>query len=215
MPNDKEAYQRNEFVDPPLKVRGSLFLQDDICAASVDVFGHLSTQGAVSTAALKVSGNCMIRGSCKAHQVNNLGSLRIQNIQADNLSSSGYLSVAQDAVVGTFYADGAVKIKHLTISSSLEIRLSSRSSVEVISADGNIIVKPNSRLMNALMPPFRRLTCQKIEGISITLQQTTAELVCGEDIVIGPRCTIREIHYSKSLTIDPKSQVDRTVFLQQ
>lgn len=125
------------------------------------------------------------------------------------------MSVAENAAAGTFYAEGAVNIKSLNADSSIEIRLGNRSTVEVMRAGGDIIVKPSSKLINALMHPFRKLTCTTIEGTSITLYRTTAELVCGEEIIVGPGCTIGEIRYSKSLTVDLKSQVDRTVFLNQ
>ncbi|WP_339281758.1 hypothetical protein NST94_05440 [Paenibacillus sp. FSL H8-0282] len=213
MSNNNNTYERTDMIDPPLKVRGSQFVRENINTVTVDVFGHLSTKGSVSTSKLKVSGDCTIGGNCKANQVNNLGSLRVQNIQADNLRSSGYMSVAENAAAGTFYAEGAVKIKRLTADSSIEIRLGNRSTVEVMRAGGNIIVKPSSKLINALMHPFRKLTCTTIEGTNITLYRTTADLVCGEEIIVGPGCTIGEIRYSKSLTVDLKSQVDRTVFL--
>ncbi|MEK3739169.1 MULTISPECIES: hypothetical protein [Paenibacillus] len=213
MSNNNNTYERTDMIDPPLKVRGSLFVRENIRAVTVDVFGHLSTKSSVSTSKLKVSGDCTIGGNCKANQVNNLGSLRVQNIQADNLRSSGYMSVAENAAAGTFYAEGAVNIKRLNADSSIEIRLGNRSTVEVMRAGGDIIVKPSSKLINALMHPFRKLTCTTIEGTSITLYRTTADLVCGEEIIVGPGCTIGEIRYSKSLTVDLKSQVDRTVFL--
>ncbi|WP_340007168.1 hypothetical protein MHH52_05610 [Paenibacillus sp. FSL K6-0276] len=212
MSNDYDTEFR-EMIGPPLKVRGSLFLQEDVRAVTVDVVGHLSTQKNIATSNLKVSGVCSIGGHCRANQVNNLGSLRVQHIQADRLQSSGYLSVAQDAVVETFYAEGAVKINRLIAGTSIEIRLGNKSTLEVMRSSGTITVKPSSKLINALMHYCRKLTCETIEGTSITLYRTTADLVCGEDIFIGPGCSIGEIRYSKSLTIDPRSHVDRTVFL--
>ncbi|WP_339317173.1 hypothetical protein [Paenibacillus sp. FSL R10-2734] len=213
MSNDYDTYEFREIIDPPLKVRGSLILKEDVRTVTVDVIGHLRTQKNIATSKLKVSGDCTIGGHCKANQVNNLGSLRVQHIQADRLQSSGYLSAAQVAEVDTFHAEGAVKINRLTAGTSIEIRLGNRSTIEVMSSSGTIIVKPSSKLINALMHYFRKLTCKTIEGTSITLYRTTADLVCGENIIIGPGCSIGEIRYSKSLTVDPKSQVDRTVFL--
>jgi cytoskeletal protein CcmA (bactofilin family) len=213
MSNANDLFERQEMIGPPLKVRGSLTLKEDVRADTIDVVGHLSTQKNVTTAKLKVSGDCSIGGYCRAEQVINLGGLRVQHIQADRLQSSGYFSAAQDAAVDTFYAEGAVKINRLTAGSSIELRLGNRSTIEVMRTSGTITVKPSLKLMNALIPYFRKLTCETIEGTSISLYRTTANLVCGEDIIIGPGCSIGEVQYSKSLTVDPKSQVDRTVFL--
>lgn len=215
MPHANDTFERNEMIGPPLKVRGSLILQEDIRADTVDVVGHLSAQKNVATVKLKISGDCSIGGHCRADQVINLGGLRVQQLQANRLQSSGYFSAAQDVVVETFYAEGAVKINRLTAGSSIELRLGNRSTIEVMKSSGTITIKPSLKLMNALIPYFRKLTCETIEGTSITLYRTTADLVCGEDIIIGPGCSIGEIRYSKSLTVDPKSQVDRTVFLKK
>ncbi|WP_375105016.1 hypothetical protein ACDZ28_14230 [Paenibacillus sp. RS8] len=213
MPHASDTFERNEMIGPPLKVRGSLILQEDIRADTVDVVGHLSAQKNVTTVKLKVSGDCSIGGHCRAEQVINLGGLRVQQLQANRLQSSGYFSAAQNVAVETFYAEGAVKIHRLTAGSSIELRLGNRSTIEVMKSSGTITIKPSLKLMNALIPYFRKLTCETIEGTSIMLYRTTADLVCGEDIIIGPGCSIGEIRYSKSLTVDPKSQVDRTEFL--
>jgi cytoskeletal protein CcmA (bactofilin family) len=215
MSKANNTFDRNEMISTALKVRGSLIRHEDVHAVTVDVIGHLSTQRNVTTSKLKVSGDCSIGGYCRADQVTNLGSLRVQHIQADRLESSGYFSVAEDAAVETFYAEGAVKINRLTAGTSIELRLGNRNTIEVIKSCGSITVKPSSKLMNALMHYFRKLTCKTIEGTSITLYRTTADLVCGEEIIIGPGCSIREVRYSKSLTVDPKSKVDRTLFLNE
>lgn len=212
MSNHYETYDPSEMIGPPLNVRGSLIVKEDVHAVTVDVFGHLNASKNVSTSKLKVSGDCKIAGKCEAGQVNNLGSLRVQNIMADKIMSSGYMSVAQEAVAGTFYADGAVKIKRLTADAAIEIRLGNRSIIEVIRSRGDITVKPSSKLMNTVMIPFRKLTCESIEGLNITLYRTSARLVCGENVVVGPGCSIGEIRYSKSLTVHPKSQVGQTVY---
>jgi cytoskeletal protein CcmA (bactofilin family) len=215
MSKANDTFDRNEMIGPALKVRGSLIRHEDVHAVTVDVIGHLNAQNNVTTSKLKVSGDCSIGGYCRTDQVTNLGSLRVQHIQADSLQSSGYFSVAENAAVETFYAEGAVKINRLTAGTSIELRLGNRSTIEVIKSCGSITVKSSSKLMNALMHYFRRLTCKTIEGTSITLYRTTADLVCGEEIIIGPGCSIGEIRYSKSLTVDPKSKVDRTLFLNE
>lgn len=212
MSNHYETYNPSEMIGPPLNVRGSLIIKEDVHAVTVDVIGHLNTSMNVTTSKLKVSGDCKIAGKCEAGQVNNLGSLRVQHIKADKIMSSGYMSVAQEAVAGTFCADGAVKIKRLTADADIEIRLGNRSTIEVIRSRGDITVKPSSKLMNAVMHPFRKLTCESIEGVNITLYRTSAKLVCGEDVVVGPGCSIGEIRYCKSLTVHPKSQVGKTVY---
>lgn len=212
MSNHYDSYNPSEMIGPPLNVRGSQMIPENVQAVTVHVIGHLNVSKNVTTTNLKVSGDCRIAGNCEAGQVNNLGSLRVQHIKADKVVSSGYLSVAQEAVAETFYAEGAVKIKRLTADRDIEIRLGNRSTIEIMRSGSNIIVKPSSKLINTVMQPFRKLTCESIEGQNITLYRTTAKLVCGEEVVVGPGCSIGEIRYSKSLTVHPKSQVGKTVY---
>ncbi len=213
MSNDYDAYEPHEPIGPPLKVRGSLILHEDVCTNTVDILGHLSTRYNVATSKLKVSGDCSIEGYCQVSQVNNLGSLRVQSIQADHIQSSGYLSVAQEATTRSLNAEGAVQINKLVAKESIELRLGNRCTVKDMKSSGPITIKPSSMLLNILMRPFHRLTCGRIKGTDITLYRTTAELVYGDNITIGVGCVIEEVHYSKSLTVDPKSQVNKAVLL--
>lgn len=38
MSNNNNTYERTDMIDPPLKVRGSLFVRENIRAVTVDVF---------------------------------------------------------------------------------------------------------------------------------------------------------------------------------
>lgn len=212
MSNHYDSYNPSEMIGPPLNVRGSQIIHENVQAVTVHVIGHLNVSKNVTTSNLKVSGDCRIAGNCNAGQVNNLGSLRVQHIKADKVVSAGYLSVAQEAVTGAFYAEGAVKIQSLTANADIEIRLGNKSTIEIMRTRSNIIVKPSSKLINTVMQPFRKLTSESIEGQNITLYRTRAKLVCGEEIVVGPGCSIDEIRYSKSLTVHPKSKVGKTVY---
>lgn len=213
MSNEYDTYEPREMIGPPLKVRGSLILHVDVRAITVDVLGHLSTRNNVETSKLKVSGDCTIGGYCQANQVINLGSLRVQSIQTDHIQSSGYLSVAENATTRSLYAEGSVRMNRLVAEDSIELRLGNRCTVKDMKSSGVITIKPSSMLLNILMRPFHKLTCGNIEGTDITLYRTVAELVRGDNIIIGEGCVIKEVHYSKSLTVDPKSQVNKIVLL--
>ncbi|MFF2017677.1 hypothetical protein [Paenibacillus sp. NPDC058177] len=201
------------FSQLPLKVKGSLLRRDDIVATSVEVLGVLTARGSITTARLKVSGECSVANACVARQVKNLGSLRTRSLQAENISSSGYLSATQETTTGSFYAEGAVRMKRLTARNSIEIRLGNACSIDEMSAGGEISVLLSSTPFSFLMGPFRKMNCCSITGTTIRLERTTANLVCGEDVTIGPGCIIQELHYSKSLTVESKSKVKKVVFL--
>ncbi|AKG34123.1 hypothetical protein [Paenibacillus durus] len=199
----------------PLKVKGSLTKREDVRRTSVEVVGYLRVLGSMTTSKLKVLGDCSIRNQCQATQVENLGSLRVHCLQAGRVTSLGYLSVSKKAAAGCFQAEGAVRIESLIASESIDIRLSSICRVGTMKAGGNITVRPFSRPFNFFMRPFLRLRCESVQGVNVTLCQTEAKLVCGEEIIIGPGCTIQEVRYSKSLQTDPGSYVENAVLLEK
>ncbi|GGG12434.1 hypothetical protein GCM10010912_66100 [Paenibacillus albidus] len=195
----------------PLKVKGSLIRREDIEASAVEVFGHLKARGNVTAERVKISGECSIGGICRADQVENLGSLRVDSLQAERVTSSGYLAVTQETRCGSFRAEGAVQLHTLKASQAIELRLGSACSIDHMSSDGLVTVVSSSMLLNLVMRPFRKLCCKSIKGTSIILERTRAELVSGEKIVIGPGCVIEEIRYGTSLAVDPKSKVTSAI----
>jgi cytoskeletal protein CcmA (bactofilin family) len=196
-----------------LKVRGTLRKKQDVQVSTVDSVGYLQVTGKLTAAKLLVSGDCLITNQCQAYEVTSLGSLRLHSLLADRVQASGYLSVSREASVRYLLADGSVKLGSVTASESIDIRMSSSCRTGAMKAGQEIKVAPSSKSIGLLMHPFRRLHCTIVEAPAITLYRTTARLVCGEDIIIGPGCTIRELRYSRSLTAHPGSYIQNTVRL--
>lgn len=198
--------------EAPLKVRGSLISRDPIRAASIHVTGHLKANSTLATALLKVSGECSIAEACYSESVENLGSLRVQRLQAQHVRSAGYLSSAGPIQAITFAAKGAVKLQQLHATERIEIVLGNTCKAEQLISAGPVIIRRSSPKLGLSMGPFRRLGCRLIQGETIRLERTTAELVCGTDITVGPGCDIGEIRYSQSLTVAPGSRVGSSVY---
>lgn len=196
----------------PLIVRGSLIRREDITASSINVFGHLNARGNVTAAQLKVSGECSITGHCLAGSAENLGSLRVRSLQAEHVKSAGYLSAAEEIHTRTFLAKGAVRLHSLFAAESVDIRLGSPSTADQLHSKGTVTVKRSSRLLNVLMGPLRKLSCRCVQGDNVDLEHTTARLVSGKNIRIGPGCDIQEIRYSVSLKMDGNAKVGSAVF---
>lgn len=198
---------------PPLRVKGSLICRENISASSVEVFGHLKVHGNVAPGRLKVSGECSITGACDASRVDNFGSLRIRRLQAGHIRSSGYLAASEAVYTLTFEGEGAVRVNSLTAEESITILLGTSCTADQLRTNGAVNIRRSPLLLKRLMGPFRKFTARLIHGASIELEYTTAELVCGEQIRLGPGCNIEEIRYSGSLHVDPKSKVGRAVHM--
>lgn len=200
---------------PQLKVRGSLLRRDDITASSVNVFGHLNARGKVTAAELKVSGECSIAGHCYTGRTENLGSLRVHSLKSDHIRSTGYLSATNEISTLTFLAKGAIRLNTLYAAKSVEIILGSPCTADQIRTEGSVTIKRFSGMLNALMGPLRKLSCRHIQGDIVNLEHTTARLVSGRDIRIGPGCDIQEIRYSASLKVSGNAKVGASVFSPQ
>ncbi|WNS46412.1 hypothetical protein [Paenibacillus sp. MMS20-IR301] len=197
----------------PRKINGSHICRGDLDASLIDVFGHLHVDGNLTTARLKLQGECSIGGLCTAQEITSLGSLRVNNLQAERITANGYLSVTRDAAAAEFTADGCVRIGSLSCLNSFRIKLSALSRINRLTAGGEITVMPSSKLLNRLMSPLRSLRCDTIEGADVTLYRTQAASVTGENVTVGPGCVIQEIRYSGVLTIHPRAQVGKSIMI--
>ncbi|WP_238653331.1 hypothetical protein [Paenibacillus piscarius] len=193
----------------PLKVYGSQTCRGDMEASSVEVLGHLHVRGKLTAARLRLRGECSVAHSCCTQELHSFGSLRTGSLQAEKAAASGYLSVASSAHADEFRADGAVRIGRLSCTAAIHIELGSVCRIRHMTCEGGITISPSSRLLNIPMRPFRKLSCETIEGADITLYKTQAGLVCGHNVTVGPGCTIGEVRYRDRLTLHPQAQVGK------
>ena len=56
-----------------------------------------------------------------------------------------------------------------------------------------------------------RLKTKRIEGDSVELEGTTADLVKGAKVVIGKGCKIKTVEYSESIEVHEKASVEKQV----
>lgn len=198
-------------ANKPLKINGSRICRGDMDASHVEVLGHLHVSGSLSTARLKLRGECSIGLSCHAQELSSFGSLRVTELRGVSITANGYLSVTGEAAAEEFKAEGCVRIDRLSCTSTIRIKLGSLCKIRHMTSEGDIIVSPSFKLLPIPLSPFRKLRCEIIEGADITLYRTQADLVCGQKVTLGPGCSIREIRYRETLTVHPRSQVGKII----
>lgn len=195
----------------PLKINGSRICRGDMDASHVEVLGHLHVSGSLTTARLRVRGECSIGLSCNTQELNSFGSLRVAELRGVSITSNGYLSVTGEAAAEEFKAEGCVRIDRLSCIGTIRIKLGALCKIRHMTSEGDIIVSPSSRLLPVPLSPFRKLRCEIIEGADLTLSRTQADLVCGQNVTLGPGCSIREIRYRDTLTIHPLSHIGKII----
>lgn len=174
-----------------VKVLGEAFVSGDLDCELLKVMGTLNVSGNLGCGTSKVMGTIDVEG----------------DVHANQMSVMGELTVAGDCNAEVFTSKGSFNVRGLLNAGEIEIQLYGDSSAREIGGD-SIIVKPHFKWLNS---GLRQLTVDTLEGDNIRLEHTTARVVRGNAVDIGPNCTIDVVEYQSTLRIDTSSKVTEQV----
>lgn len=195
------------------KIRGTL-----ICAENSKTSGALKIDGAASVGSLHASGSVAVGGkmdcngelhtsgtltvgeTLTAQALKASGNVQCNELHASAIETSGTLSVRQGVEAESFSCTGKLEIGGLLNAERVEIAVSTSNSVGDIGG-GTITVRKNwyGLSFGAHRP---RLNVTSIEGDTISLESTKAEIVRGKTVRIGKDCEIGRVEYTGSFTAD-------------
>jgi len=179
-----------------LHCSGSAKADGDIfCSESIKCSGSLHCNGKIETGSISCSGAAKISGGIKAGTIKASGAIKANDMEAERIVISGGCGVP-----GLMNAE------------IIEINLGGRCTVGTIGC-GKLTVK-----LGVGCGPFwfgrRRddlLEVGTIEGDEIELENTTADIVRGKNVIIGKNCNVKTVEYSQNLSVDPSSDVKERV----
>ncbi|MFD0678063.1 MULTISPECIES: hypothetical protein [unclassified Paenibacillus] len=203
-----------------VKINGEGTISGDIESNEFKTNGSSRTQGNVKSKVIKVNGIARIEGNVEAEQLNVNGqsdiggdvavrSLKLQgkseiggNLTGDLLEIGGELKVQRDCAAETFLYKGSFLISGMLNAGKIDIQLFGPCKVREIGGE-TISVKRTGlglslhKIIHSLfIPGFEdRLNVDTIEGDDIYLEYTTAKVVRGNRINIGPGCEINHVEY--------------------
>ncbi len=127
------------------------------------------------------------------------------------------MTVQGDCTAERFNAKGGFTIGGLLNADRVEIALYGDcrareiggSSIAVTVAKHGIYAL--DKLLRALTRNHPALAAETIEGDDVTLVRTTAAVVRGKRVVLGPGCVVALVEYSESCEVAPDAQVERRV----
>lgn len=201
-----------ECVD--LKVNGSAGGRGTLKAQTVVVNGDMSYDGDIqASVSAKVNGSTHLGGSLNAGSLKVAGSADVQgSLSGNEVVVQGALSVGGDCEVERFVSEGAITVGGLLNAGAVDIQLYAPCSVREIGGEaitvryggGNAI-----RRIVAMFVPIAdiRLTAETIEGDDVRLERTTARVVRGNSVVIGPGCDIQLVEYTEAYSAVPDAKV--------
>jgi len=212
-----------------IKIRGNGHIKGGIKSEKMSIWGQGSFEGTGDVHELsvlgdaKISGKSMITkanilGQCEmdSHTIiednHVLGTLKISgNYRGVTAKIKGELTVDGDTEVEQFIADGSFCIQGLLNGEEIIINpFFSRSYAKEIGGE-KISVKKKEFPFSIPFKKPGRLEADVIEGSEIYLEDTTAKIVRGENVEIGPNCKIDKVEYTREYAVDPTSKVTAAI----
>ena len=184
------------------KAAGSAKVQGSLEAEVARIAGSCSFEGDVTVEELRSSGSTRVAGRLHAETVESSGSLQVEgDVGAEEITSSGSFQVRGKVETESFRSSGAVRIDGGLKAEDVTIDLGGSSRISTIEAE-QVRVKATG----AFFRPRGELTAEKIQGENVELEATSAALVKGELVRIGPHCRI-DIVEARDLIVHQSSDV--------
>jgi cytoskeletal protein CcmA (bactofilin family) len=198
-----------------IRVSGAGRFQGTVKAKEITVSGSGKFTGRVEADVLVTSGSCGIEGDAEVKELRSSGAQRIGgSFRGHYVRASGVLHVARDLEADVFTSSGKFEIGGLLSADRVEVKLVGDSRVREIGGE-NIDIRASSgfsfgfSLTRGLRfgSGIGTLTVGEIEGDQIHVEATTAEVVRGKTVHIGPGCRIGRVEYTDSLDVHPEAEV--------
>jgi cytoskeletal protein CcmA (bactofilin family) len=176
------------------KLEGGLNTEDGKISGSGEILGSVKAQK------FGISGSGHIRGSMTGGSLDISGSGSVgEQVNVQEIRISGSAKIGGDCSAESFRSDGNFEIDGLLSADKIEIGLCNKSRAKEIGG-GSIRVSLYPRrmgflhgLLGVLNP---QLVTDTIEGDELMLEYTTANVVRGVNVTIGPGCDIGNVEYS-------------------
>jgi cytoskeletal protein CcmA (bactofilin family) len=199
-----------------MKIFGSLNTNSEICADNVFIAGSANF---TNTKANRVN----INGSAHFHSSATLKYLTVNGeahfegeLKAVKIILRGEMISGKLIEAESFHSRGALTVKTLN-ADHVCIALHSNCRAEEIGAETVKVydIKNSKRLADRISYLFNgdrkaRLEVGIIEADRIYLENTTADAVRGNEVIIGPGCQIKKVEYKTTFQVDSSSNVDVT-----
>lgn len=200
-----------------VRISGSGKINGNLRADSLRCSGAAKVEGDVVTGELECSGGCKIEGNAEVEQAHISGGFKVNGslsggsfrvsgaikaeglLHCQQLLMSGELKVGQDVEAEEVHLTGCAEIGGLLNADTIEIKSYGSSDIKEIGCS-SLTVRKNAK-ENLVRRFFGydiacALEAGTIEADRADLEYTTADVVRGRDIVIGPGCKIRRIEYT-------------------
>ncbi|MGL5752111.1 MAG: hypothetical protein ACRCXT_16380 [Paraclostridium sp.] len=179
----------------------------------ISVDGTLKISKKVEVEKISVNGILKCESDVKARKVDISGVYKIEgNLKCDSIYGIGVLKIKSDIECENIKINGKLKCDGLVNCERFELTLSNvNSGVKELGASYiNIEEDSSGWKIFSIFKKRSNFKADVIEGDNITLENCEARVVRGKNIEIGKNCNIKNVEYSGSIKIDPKSKVEKS-----
>lgn len=196
------AVSGNPVKTVEFRAAGSAKVQGPLEAETARVAGSCSFEGDVHVEEFRSAGSSRVAGNLNAKEIEASGSLQVDGtIATQEISSSGSLYVKGRVDAEEFRSTGSVRIEGGLKAQEVNIDLGGTSMISTIEAK-EVRVKATGGFFRVRGD----LTVERIEGQEIELEATTAALVKGQEVRVGPHCRI-DVVEAQELVVHQSSEV--------
>ncbi|MFC5530067.1 hypothetical protein [Cohnella yongneupensis] len=197
-----------------VRITGECTFSGDVDCTKLSCMGETKVAGSLRASELKLTGEVEIDGSLDAGHVGGRGELEVSSrMRGEHIKLMGNLEVGGDCEAGVFDISGAFNVKGLVSAESLNVKMYGPCRAREIGG-GTLTVKRSraSALIHLFKPNTAGdLIADSIEGDVVELQHTTAGVVRGKRVTIGPGCVIERVEYAEMLDIHKSSTVKEMI----
>lgn len=184
-----------------IKVTGQVEISEDVSSQETKIIGECHIKGNATMDQVHVTGSLSIDEELNSNSIKVIGELNVRkSMKANKLDMRGFLNGAENVELEEMNLKGGFNITGLLNVGDLQVNLQiAPSKVGEIGGE-KIIIKSRSFLKRSYT-----LEAEVIEGDNIYLEHTTAKIVRGNDIEIGPSCHIEKVEYRSTFTNKEKN----------
>lgn len=194
-------------IDGVGEITGDLTCHSFHCNGKGKVLGHVQAES------IHINGLCKMLGSIRSRALHIDGNVTVEGgVYADQLDIRGGLSTEAGCEAERFRSQGRLDIRGLLNAESVTIELITKCHIRDIGGE-EIVVRKGLHNQDVFGKMFStvfgapQLVVDTVEGDTIELECTNAKIVRGNDITIGPDCTIERIEYKGKLEVHERSRV--------
>ncbi|MCM2535447.1 cytoplasmic protein [Neobacillus pocheonensis] len=208
-----------------ISIRGEGTIVNDVECSTFNVYGTSDSEQNVKTGSVKILGEATVNGNIEADETLVMGTMEVggkaylkkikifgllvagERLTGDKAVIKGSISVKGDVEYETFVSSGGFEIKGLLTADTIKVGLRFGESFAEEIGGGKIIIKKRKNTLLPFGKEIGSLKAKVIEGDYIHLENTTADIVRGNRIKIGPGCQIGLVEYRIDLNHDASSSI--------